>query len=225
MSFGLGFFGGATALTADSNSFHASRCISTDSASFRFTRLGFVSAMPKQISISLKLDPLKLDSKGDLARHFPIIISQWTDVEDELAILFAAALGTEPAKAVTVLRRVNAIYTRLGMIRDGYWHDLFAARLFQKEFDEEIRKCSNVRAEIVHSHWSTDDSYPDCLIRTAGLSDRQLKQFAYDEQDFLEIQIRLGQLTLDLKQFSQFLLSGQLSEEAKLPYWRRSAPS
>ena len=181
--------------------------------------------MPKPISVSLKLNPLSLESKGELARHFPIIITLWADTEDELALLFALALGTTPAHAVVVLGRVNSLQVRLDMIREAIAMSFSAVKGKQfQDFFKEIRKCSNIRSDIVHSYWTAIDTMPDCLIRTAGLRDRELKQFAYDEQDFLEIQLRFGQLHIDLKQFAQSLLKDHPNTDEPLPHWRSVPP-
>jgi len=180
--------------------------------------------MPKNIEVSVATNPLSVLSKPDLAAQIVAISCHWTDIEDELTNIYAYALNADPVLAAVTLGRVNSFPARLDMIKVTLEISISinAARRFDA-MRKEIRKCSGFRSDVIHCHWMTHDDYPDCLIRMIGLSDPDLRQWAWSSRDFAECALRLAKLHEALQEFYYSLHEEIRSAAPTKPAWKSSA--
>jgi hypothetical protein len=182
--------------------------------------------MAQQINVNLTIAPEEILTKPELAAQIALIASYWAWIEDEMTFLFAMLMQTSPVLAAAVYGRVNSVVARLDMIEAAM--KLIAppdyVKRFRKELRDKLRKASNARAQIVHSQWTTHPDYPDCLIRCGGPTDPQVSHLAFRLSDFREIQIRLLETAIALKEFAQSLARDSGFPTPSIDGWRPLAP-
>jgi hypothetical protein len=184
--------------------------------------------MPKSIRVDLAPRPSDLAAKPELAAHIGRITVAWSNVEQEMAAIFAYGMGSEPAISYAIMGCVANLATRLSMIRTAL--DLRASNnaggAFWKAFEQRIRKKAKGRNLVAHAVWTTHPDYPECLIRTDGLLSPRLSAEAYDQADFLEIELDLVRLTRDLKEFAEALPRDHPPRDSsdQSAFWRPAGP-
>jgi len=183
--------------------------------------------MPQPIkSLSIKINPHSLIERPDIACRIAVITSLWTDVEDELAFQFGAATLMQPAVAAAILGRVANVTTRLDMIETAFElaFPTDVVSRFQDELKPQIRKRSSERARLVHCHWVLHPDYPEHLIHVRGLTDPQMQMTAYTLKDFIEIEVRLLELSVALKEFAKSFAPYLQKREPAKSFWQLSSP-
>lgn len=178
--------------------------------------------MPQPISVALELKPWAAAERPELACRIAIITTLWTEIEDEIALLFAYATKAEPAVSTVILGQVNNLNARLDMVEAAIRHSLSgeSADSFRDNLRKEIKKRAGERTTVIHCHWTTHKDYPDHLISTRGLTDPQITMWAYSLKDFVDIETRLGQLLISLKEFAQALAQNHPPPAATKSYWQ-----
>jgi len=186
--------------------------------------------MPQEIrgKVNVKINPHALRSRAKLATHIGIIASMWSEIEEELVWLYVTALRTTPAVAAATLEKVFSLAIRLDMTRSAL--QLRYTPEVLKRFNalaETVKTRSRERNSIVHAMWTVHRNHPGALIRLAGITDPKLRIDKYALRDFVEIEMRLLQLQIDLRLFAQSLGSSlPLSdEEERERFWRLTGPS
>lgn len=162
--------------------------------------------MPSPFKGTVKVNPILLRDKPELACYVAVVCAHWTEIENELMTIYAIALHTAPPLAAMALNRVNSLPARLDMIMDAiaFSVSLDAAEQFGAML-KEIRKCAGLRSDLVHCIWAVHPDLPDSLIWFRGLGDPELTMQEYRQRDFAEIVLRLAKLQLSLRQFLQSL--------------------
>jgi len=155
-----------------------------------------------------------------------MIAVAWAGIENELAILFCLSMAAVPAVAAAVLGRITNIGNKLEVVVTAMEYGLSesAAKAFRKDFMDSIRKRAKERNTVIHAIWLTHEDYPERLIRTAGLADPEMEMTAYSLKDFIDIELRLVELHLALKQFAQSLLASPASLSPPKSSWTVRAP-
>ena len=180
--------------------------------------------MPQPIKgkINIKIAPAACATRPELASRIAVISSMWSEIEDEIAFLYALAMRTEPAWAAATLGRVSNLGTRLDMLETALELSFSqpAATRFRTLLRKPIRDRAGERARVIHCHWAVHDRYPDDLIRVVGITDPSLHMERYDLKDFLSIELRLLKLLLSLKEFAQSLIGKDTEEFHGRDYWR-----
>ena len=184
--------------------------------------------MPKPVSISLSPKPDDLASNPELVSHIARIALAWSNIEEELALIFAYGMGAEPAISAAIMGNVANLATRLAMIRTALTLGVSeeAGSAFWKMFEQKIRKRAKSRNIVVHAIWTVHADYPNELIRTSGIMDPFLNAERYSLADFLGIELELAKLREGLRVFDMLLPSQfpHRDQTERPPFWRRSEP-
>jgi len=178
--------------------------------------------MPTEFKGAVKVDAFALEERQDLAARIGVISSLWAQIEDELALIFAYALNTMPAIATATLGNVFSVPTKLNMLHTAlelrFPEDVVAPFLKLKK---RTRTTAKTRAWVIHAAWTIHADHPNALIRCAGITDPRLGMLIYTRRDFVEIEMQLLQLHIDLRKYGQSLATSRelTVEERMQKYW------
>ena len=180
--------------------------------------------MPQPVHVDLHTSPGDLAARPELAVLIASIGLAWSNIEDELALLFAYGMQSEPAISAAIMGCTSNLATRLSMLRTALSLGVSeeAGTAFTKSFEQRIRKKAKARNLVVHSIWTIHASYPNDLIRTGGIMDPMLRSERYSKVDFLQIQIEILKLLESLKGFAESLPVSfpRRAATERPPFWR-----
>ncbi len=181
--------------------------------------------MPQPIQISIFSKPRRcVLGRPNCAMLIAAISAEWAYVEENLTLLFSAAMGSHTLTedgaasinrnwvAIVTMNELKSIRIRLNIIEKSLI--VLLPQELQSDWNglaKEINNRAKDRNIIVHAAWGISDIYPDDLV----LEDERGKRMRYNEQDFVQILDRISLVYVRIHDFMHRVLKAQ--REKRIP--------
>lgn len=153
------------------------------------------------------------------------IVGEWAYVEDMLALMFSASMGSHTVgadgaasvnrnwTALVAMRELESIHTRLKIVEKTLiplLPDTLQARWI--DLEKTLRSRSRERNVAAHASWALSDLHPNDLI----LENDKGQTVRYTEKDFAGILDRVSDAYVDTHDFMQAVLAAQRDGTARV---------